>query len=65
MSRSKEDEISQLSKIIEKLEMENGNLMKSNKELSVMNNKLESEIFRSKESKSLKTSKTEKKIKKK
>jgi hypothetical protein len=68
MSKSKDDEIGQLSKIIEKLEIENGTLMKSNKELSVINHKLENELWKSKEKKEAKAKakdgKGEKKVKK-
>lgn len=64
-SKNKDDEILQLNKLIDKLEIENGQILKSNKELSVMNHKLESELFKSKETKSLKSSKSDKKLKKK
>lgn len=64
-SKNKDDEILQLSKLIDKLEIENGQILKSNKELSVMNHKLESELYKSKETKSLKSSKSDKKLKKK
>ena len=68
MSKSKDDEIGQLSKLIEKLEIENGTLMKSNKELSVINHKIENELWKSKEKKEAKAKskdgKSEKKVKK-
>lgn len=65
LSRNKEDDLLQLSKLIDKLEIENGQILKSNKELSLMNHKLETELFKSKETKSLKSSKSDKKLKKK
>ena len=63
-SKSKEEEVLQLTRMIEKLESEGAQLIKSNQELSAINNRLEQDLAKSKEAKKLKSSKSEKKIKK-
>lgn len=63
ISQNKDSQIANLHDMIVKLESESNQLLKSNKELNLWNEKLESKMSSVSEKKSLKSSKSEKKIK--
>ena len=64
-SMKQKEENKYLNDFISKLEKEGNQMLDRNQELFIMNQKLESELARSRESRSMKSSKSEKKIRKK